>query len=149
MNKDNSNTVLFIGISIAIGIIIGSFLDFKKQTSLSFLSENSQENKIKKLIKYIKYDYVDAVNTDSLLDNTINHLLLKLDPLSVYIPRSEIQSIHESMNGSFYGIGIQCRMIRDSVTVLSVIEGGPSEKAVLLAGDRILIADKDTLSGNH
>ncbi len=147
MNKDNSNTVLFIGISIAIGIIIGSFLDFKKQTSLSFLSENSQENKIKKLIKYIKYDYVDAVNTDSLLDNTINHLLLKLDPHSVYIPRSEIQSIHESMNGSFYGIGIQFRMIRDSVTVLSVIEGGPSEKAGLLAGDRILIADKDTLSG--
>jgi len=147
MSKRSSNTIFFIGVAAAIGVLIGSVLDFNKSASVSLFSNNTQEVKIKRLINYIAYDYVDEVNTDSLLDNTINLLLKNLDPHSVYIPKSELQSIQESMNGSFYGIGIQFRMIRDSVTVLNIIKGGPSEKAGLLAGDRILIADKDTLFG--
>lgn len=149
MNNQSSNTVFLIGIAAAIGVLIGSLLNFNNRSSVSLFSDNAQEVKIKRLINYIEYDYVDAVNTDSLLDNTINHLLRNLDPHSVYIPKSELQSIQESMNGSFFGIGIQFRMIRDSVTVLNIIKGGPSEKAGLLAGDRILMVDKDTLFGKN
>jgi len=147
MSKTSSNTTLFIGIAIAIGIFIGSLLDYSTTNSLALFPNNSKEEKIKRLINYIQYDYVDEVNTDSLLDNTINQLLKNLDPHSVYIPRDELQGIQESMNGNFNGIGIQFRMIRDSVTVLNVIKGGPSEEAGLLAGDRILIADMDTIYG--
>lgn len=148
MSKKTPNTVLYIGIAVAIGILIGSMLDYPSNPSPLF-SKNKQEIKIKRLINYIQYDYVDEVDTDSLLDGAINQMLLKLDPHSVYIPKSELQGIQESMNGNFKGIGIQFRMIRDSVTVLNIIKGGPSEKAGLLAGDRILLADQDTIYGKQ
>jgi len=148
MSKQTPNTILYIGIAIAIGILIGSMFDYPSNPSPLFTS-NNQEKKIKRLINYIQYDYVDEVDTDSLLDGAINQMLLKLDPHSVYIPKSELQGIQENMNGNFKGIGIQFRMIRDSVTVLNIIKGGPSEKAGLLAGDRILLADADTIYGKR
>jgi carboxyl-terminal processing protease len=80
---------------------------------------------------------------------TIDEMLKKLDPHSVYIPKSDLASVQETMNGNFTGIGIQFRMIRDSVTVINVIDGGPSAKAGLKAGDRILKADTVTLFGKN
>jgi carboxyl-terminal processing protease len=146
MSNKYSNSILFLGIAVAIGIFIGSLLDYQSNP-VALFSNNKQENKIRRLINYIEYDYVDEVDTDSLLDGAINQMLRKLDPHSVYIPKSELQGVQENMNGNFKGIGIQFRMIRDSVTVLNIIKGGPSEKAGILAGDRILIADNDTIFG--
>lgn len=146
MSTNKSNTLLHIGLAVALGIFIGSFLNFNGTPTNPF-SKNSQETKIKKLINYIQYDYVDAVNTDSLLDKTIDDLLKNLDPHSVYIPKNELATVQETMNGNFTGIGIQFRMIRDTATVLNVIKDGPGAKAGLKAGDRILLTDKDTLYG--
>lgn len=146
MSNKHAYTALYIGIATALGILIGSFFNFQKKPSNPF-ADTSQETKIKRLINYIQYDYVDAVDTDSLLDVTIDDLLKRLDPHSVYIPKSELANVQETMNGNFTGIGIQFRMIRDTVTVINVVKGGPSEKAGIKAGDRILIADKDTLYG--
>ena len=137
-----------IGLAIALGIFIGSSLNYPDRKAF-FFSGNTQEKKIKRLINYIKFDYVDDVDTDSLLDVAINDMLLKLDPHSVYIPAREHDQIAETMNGKFVGIGVQFRMEKDTVTVLGVIKGGPSEKAGIKAGDRILIADRDTLYGKH
>ena len=148
MSKNNSITILFIGLSIAFGVLIGSFLNFKGKPTSPF-NETTQEAKIKRLINYIQYDYVDAVDTDSLLDLTINQLLKNLDPHSIYIAKNELTRVQETMNGNFTGIGIQFRIIRDTVTVINVIEGGPSFKAKIKAGDRILIADQDTLFGKN
>jgi carboxyl-terminal processing protease len=145
MTKKKANIPFFIGLSIAIGILIGSTFNYKNKSVL--FSSNANEAKIKKLINYIQYDYVDKVNTDSLLDNAISNMLVKLDPHSVYIPKDELKSITESMQGKFVGIGVSFLMHNDSVVVTSVINGGPSEKAGLLDGDRILIADNDTLFG--
>jgi len=78
---------LFIGLAIALGVFIGSNLNFKGKTVL--FSSNTNEAKIKRLINYIQYDYVDEVDTDSLLDNVITDMLEKLDPHSVYIPKEE------------------------------------------------------------
>ncbi len=139
------NIPLFIGVSVAIGILIGSTLNFKNKSIL--FSSNSSEAKIKRLINYIEYDYVDEVDTDSLLDIAITNMLKKLDPHSVYIPKEELQGVRESMQGKFVGIGISFLMHDDSVAVTSVIKGGPSEHAGIKAGDRIIIANKDTLFG--
>lgn len=138
--------IVYFALAIALGIIIGSLLDFDNTPGIAF-SQNKQKAKIKRLIDYIQYDYVDEVDTDSLLDKTINQLLLNLDPHSVYIPENEVDAIHETINGNFMGIGVEFRMVRDTVTVIRVIPGGPSEKAGILAGDRILIANNDTLYG--
>ena len=145
MIKRKAYLPLFIGIAIALGIFIGSTFNFNNNAVL--FSSNSKEAKIKRLINFIQYDYVDKVNTDSLLDDAITTMLAKLDPHSVYIPKDELQSVTESMQGKFAGIGVSFLIHEDSVAVSSVIKGGPSEKAGIKAGDRILIANADTLFG--
>ena len=114
---------------------------------LSFSKGSSQEIKLKKLINFIEKDYVDSVDTEHLLDGAITQMLGKLDPHSVYIPKENLQAVKESMQGNFVGIGVQFRVIRDSITVIQPIKGGPSIKVGIKAGDRILMANKDTLFG--
>lgn len=145
MNKKKLNLPIFLGIAIAVGIFIGSNLNFKNKSVL--FNNNSNEAKIKRLINYIQYDYVDKVDTDSLLDDAITNMLVKLDPHSVYLPKEELEQETERMQGKFVGIGVSFVMHNDSVAVATVIENGPSEKAGLQAGDRIIIAGKDTLFG--
>lgn len=145
MTKRKIYFPLIIGIAIAAGIFIGSTFNFQNKSVL--FSSNSNEAKIKRLINYIEYDYVDKVNTDSLLDDAITTMLAKLDPHSVYIPKDELQRVTESMQGKFAGIGVSFIVHDDSVAVSSVIKGGPSEKAGIKAGDRIIIANSDTLFG--
>ena len=136
---------LIIGIAVAVGIGLGTLLNFNNGSV--FFSSNSNEAKIKKLINYIQYDYVDEVDTDSLLDIAISTMLLKLDPHSVYIPKEDLGRVAETMEGKFVGIGVSFLVYKDSVAVTSVIDGGPSKKVGLKAGDRILTAEKDTLYG--
>ena len=139
---------LIIAISVALGIFLGTSLNYQKKT-ITFFGGTPQERKIKRLIDYIQYEYVDEVNTDSLLDGTIKNMLDKLDPHSVYISANELEQVSESMNGKFVGIGIQFRMHKDSLTVIKVLENGPSRKAGIKAGDRILVANNDTLYGKN
>ncbi len=145
MTKSKVRIPFFIGLSIAIGILIGSTFNYKNKSVL--FSSNTNEAKIKKLINYIQYDYVDEVNTDSLLDDAITNMLKKLDPHSVYIPKEELQRVTESMQGKFVGIGVSFLMHEDSVVVTGIIKNGPSEKAGVKAGDRIILANRDTLFG--
>jgi len=145
MTKRKVYFPLIVGIAIAVGIFIGSNFNFQNKSVL--FSSNSNEAKIKRLINYINYDYVDKVNTDSLLDDAITTMLAKLDPHSVYIPKDELQRVTESMQGKFAGIGVSFIVHDDSVAVSSVIKGGPSEKAGIKAGDRIIVANSDTLFG--
>lgn len=146
MFKNKSIYPFFFAIAVVAGIVIGSNFKFN-QPSFSFVSKGSQDAKIKRLLSYIKNSYVDEVDTDSLLDITITQMLMNLDPHSVYISKKEMQQNIESMHGNFVGIGVQFIMHQDSVTVIKAIEGGPSEKLGIKAGDRILIAGNDTLYG--
>ena len=145
MTKRKASIPIFIGLSVVIGIFIGSTFNYQNKSIL--FSSNTNEAKIKKLINYIHYDYVDKVNTDSLLDGAITNMLVKLDPHSVYIPKEELQGVTESMQGKFVGIGVSFLMHEDSVVVTGVIKGGPSERAGIKEGDRIIVAGKDTLFG--
>ena len=149
MDKNKVYIPLLLSMAVGLGIFIGSILDYSKNKRVTLFNQTPQEEKIKRLIDYIQYDYVDKVNTDSLLDGTIKQILGKLDPHSVYIPASDASAIADRMNGEFVGIGVQFRMHEDSITVIKVLQGGPSEKTEIKSGDRILIADKDTLYGKN
>jgi carboxyl-terminal processing protease len=135
---------IIISISIIFGILIGSNIgggnDF-----LSMGKYQPTNQKVQRLIKYINSDYVDEVNTDSILDVAINNILINLDPHSTYIPASNHQKVKENMAGSFVGIGVEFRVFRDTILVVNVIDGGPSQQYGLQNGDRILMADNDTL----
>ena len=146
MNKNN--LPIYFSLAVILGIIIGVF--FSGNNNSSLLSKKSvQEQKIKKLINFIEQEYVDNVNTEDLLDGAIEEMLGKLDPHSVYIPKENLQAVTENMQGNFIGIGVQFRMINDSITVVQTIKGGPSIKVGIKAGDRILIANNDTLYGKR
>lgn len=147
MNK--KNLPLFLSIAVVFGILIGMSFGGNSSNMLTFSKSSNQERKIKRLINFIERDYVDKVSTDSLLDGAITQMLGDLDPHSVYIPKENLQAVKESMQGKFVGIGVQFRMINDSITVIQPIKGGPSIKAGIKAGDRILMANKDTLFGKQ
>ena len=136
-----------LAFSVAIGIFIGGKLHFNDSPEKLF-STNSKKDKLNRLIDYIDYEYVDDIDTDSIVDVTVNNILGKLDPHSVYIPKSEMKAISENMKGDFVGIGIQFKRIKDTITVVRAIKDGPSDIKGIKAGDKILMADKDTLYGN-
>ena len=144
-----NNLPIYFAIAVVLGILIGVFFGGNSNNLLSLSKTPSKEQKIKKLINFIEEDYVDNVNTDDLLDGAIKEMLGKLDPHSVYIPKEKLQALTENMQGNFAGIGVQFKMIKDSITVVQPIKGGPSIKAGIKAGDRILIANKDTLYGKE
>lgn len=112
-------------------------------------TKNSSKQKFNKLIDYIEYEYVDPVDTDSIIENFIDTVLQNLDPHSSYIPKQDLMSVTENMKGDFIGIGVRFYIYKDSIAVIRAIEGGPSFRAGILAGDRILIADDDTLYGQN
>ena len=143
--KNNNNTPLYIGIAVAIGILIGSVLNFANRPGTIF-SKSTEAAKIKRLIDYIQYDYVDEVDTDYLLDGAINHVVSKLDPHSVYFTKDELQQENEQFEGNFVGIGVQFVVNKDSVIITKILKGGPSEPIGLKPSDRILFANKDSLS---
>ena len=142
MKNNNLYLGLIIILSVSIGYLLGS------NNIINSYSTNSDSSSVKKLnmlIKYLTQDYVDEINSDSLVNIVIKEIVNKLDPHSVFIPAVQRESLSESMKGNFHGIGVQFRMLQDTVAVSRVLKGGPSEKAGLLSGDRILMADEDTL----
>jgi carboxyl-terminal processing protease len=145
MKYDTKYLPIFIGGIFALGIFIGS-LSNAPQTHGFLIKKNTKE-KLDRLIDFIDSEYVDNVNTDSIVNLTVDNILAHLDPHSVYIPPSEQSEIAETMKGDFVGIGINFYMYNDSVAVINPVKNGPSAKAGIKAGDRILYADKTKLFG--
>ncbi|APG60650.1 S41 family peptidase [Christiangramia salexigens] len=144
MKKRNKiYTPLLLSIACAIGLILGARMNF--DTSDELFSSNPKKQKLNRLIDYIDYEYVDDVNTDSIVDITVNKILENLDPHSVYIPKKEYESVTENMQGDFVGIGVSFYKINDTIVVIKALEDGPSEKIGIRGGDRILYADDTKL----
>ena len=137
-----------IAMALAVGIFVGGKLHFN-DTPEKLFTTNSKKDKLNRLIDYIDYEYVDDINTDSIVDVTVNNILDKLDPHSVYISKNEMQQVSENMKGDFVGIGISFYMVNDSISVIRTVERGPSYLKGIKSGDRILIADNDTLYGKN
>ncbi|WP_459212724.1 S41 family peptidase [Aquimarina rhabdastrellae] len=137
-----------IGLTLGLGVFLGSKLDFN-DASTTLFSYNKKKEKLNRLIDYIDYEYVDEINTDSIVEVTVNKILENLDPHSIYIPPEELEGITESMQGDFIGIGVTYYPYKDTISVINTIKGGPSELSGIIAGDRILMADKDTLYGER
>ncbi|NBC18341.1 MAG: PDZ domain-containing protein [Bacteroidetes bacterium] len=140
-----AGTVLLIA-GMVLGVEIGSFLS--SETTANSLK------KVENAFLVINERYVDAVDSATLAESAINGMLDDLDPHSVYITADRMQQVEDNFSGSFEGIGISFEFISgpedaeaDTVTVLSVIPGGPSEEAGLLSGDRIIAVDDSSAIG--
>lgn len=138
-------SIILVFAALVIGFFLGEMMNFTKEI-INFQG-NSHKNKLNELIDFIDNEYVDSVNTDSIVGLAIDNILQKLDPHSIYVPPSEQNQIAESMKGDFVGIGVNFFMYNDTVAVVKPLPGGPSEKAGVLPGDRILFANKTKLFG--
>ncbi|MGL5113477.1 MAG: S41 family peptidase, partial [Flavobacterium sp.] len=147
MKFDSKYLPILLSATLAFGVGMGSWLNSAKNPS--FATTNASKSKLNSLIDFINNEYVDNVNTDSIVNLTVDTILAKLDPHSVYIPPSEQAQVAESMKGDFVGIGISFYMFNDSVAVIKPIANGPSAKAGILAGDRLLFAGKSQLFGRQ
>ncbi len=117
-------------------------------TSLSAQSDLDQQ--IRKLVlsaAAIDHYYVDTVDTEKLVEDAIRGMLEKLDPHSEYSNAEQTRRMNEPLRGSFDGIGVQFNMLDDTLVVVQTIMGGPSEKAGVMAGDRIISVNDTTLAG--
>ena len=142
--KSNYLPILIFA-AIAFGVLLCGWINFPNQNH--FLVKNISKSKLNKLLDFIDNEYVDSVNSDTIMNKAINTILGQLDPHSVYIPANEQVQIAESMRGDFVGIGVNFYMYKDTVAILKPIENGPSEKSGIKAGDRILYADKTKMYG--
>lgn len=125
---------------LAAGMWLGYMLADGDKTSTT-------QRKLAKVLEIISDEYVDYLDMDSVLESVIPLLTENLDPHSVYLTAEQRAEANQKLDGSFSGIGIQFQQLADSVCVVEVIEGGPSERAGLLPGDRIVAAGDSVLTG--
>lgn len=145
MNKHRF-TPLLIAIGTVVGICIGSF--FTSHFSSGTINIiNTGSNKVGYLLQLIENTYVDSVDMNTLIEDAMPQILSELDPHSSYFGPKDAEEASEDLRGSFSGIGVQFTMEQDTVNVMSVIHGGPSERIGILAGDRIVTADTTSLVG--
>jgi carboxyl-terminal processing protease len=144
-NKLNAWLPFIIAASIAAGIIIGNI--FHRTTITGGTRSYSGGNKINAVLDIINEKYVDTVNIKDLVEGVIPQIFNELDPHSNYISAKEVQSVNEELEGSFSGIGVTFNMQTDTILLISVLPGGPSEQAGLQPFDRIITINDSLFSG--
>jgi len=123
-------------------IFIGLFA-FLTSSALFAQDPDTRKNiqKLASVIQIIDYAYVDSVDLNDLVENSIVSTLKELDPHSTYISKKELDRTKERLEGSFDGIGISFQIFQDTIMVISAISGGPSEKLGIMSGDKIIEID--------
>ena len=146
--KNNSTRFIpfLLAICLIAGIAIGTFYaNHFSGNKLGII--NTSSNKLNALLRIIDDQYVDTVNMGELVEEAMPQILSELDPHSSYIPAKDLEAVTADLKGSFSGIGIQFTIQNDTIHVNNVIQGGPSEKVGLMAGDRIVEVDDSAFVG--
>jgi carboxyl-terminal processing protease len=134
---------LVLCLGLAVGIFVGS--GFNNRKASGDIGKDVQ--KFRDVLTQIQTEYVDTVNTNSLVDDAIHHMLNKLDPHSAYIPASDRIAANEDLRGNFDGIGVEFNIFHDTIVVVSALSGGPSEALGIQSGDKIVKVDNKNLAG--
>ncbi len=136
---------LLLAVVMIAGILIGTF--YANHFSGNRLNIINTSNKLNYLLRIIDEQYVDSVNMSGLVEDAMPLILSELDPHSAYISAKDAEQSVEDLKGSFSGIGISFVIQKDTVHIMSVIQGGPSEKVGLMAGDRIISVNDTAFVG--
>lgn len=145
MKKENKRLLLFLSLALVLGLFIGAYFSNVLLKKLPAFNNN----KIGAIINLISERYVDSLSVDALTEKAIPSIVNGLDPHSVYIPASELEGVNEDLQGSFSGIGVQFNITKDTISVVSVISGGPSDNVGLMAGDRIVSINDSVFVGKQ
>lgn len=136
---------------LLLGLLIGNALS-NKANAQRFFIQNGQffsqpPSKIEQVLDVMQRGYVDALDMDSITDEVVVELVQKLDPHSSYIPKKDLEMVNSELSSSFSGIGVQFNIQNDTVHIVSVIRGGPSESIGVLAGDKLVEVDDSVFVG--
>lgn len=153
--KSNNNpfTVwipLMMAVMLATGLFIGLRLGKSNRSVVRVTDANGnvvELTKVEEVLRFIDAKYLEGIDPYALEDAAIEGMLKKLDPHSSYISKDKIRGVKESLQGNFDGIGIEFFMLDDTILVVGVIPGGPSDKAGVEVGDRIVRVNDSTLAG--
>lgn len=147
--KQNIFLPIILSLVLISGIWLGYFLSVKIGSSngKNQNQQTSANEKINSLLEFIDYQYVDTINKSDLVEKTVTAMLQSLDPHSSYIPAAEFDVSNETLEGNFDGIGVEFNIIRDTIRVINPIEGGPSEKVGIRAGDKLIKVGVENLTG--
>ena len=152
--KNSKHTIIFplvLAVGIVLGILLGQFVGRNKaETQLRTLISRTgltSPNKLMQTCMLVENKFVDSISMDSLTELVIPLMMKELDPHSEYIPARDMQAMNESLEGEFDGIGVMFNAATDTVIVLSVIPNGPSAKAGIVAGDRIIEVNDTLVAG--
>jgi carboxyl-terminal processing protease len=136
---------LVIALSIVLGMMIQKRITpIVHQTNSMY---GGGQSKIDLVLSKIQRDYVDTVNYNEITEAAIPKILEELDPHSVYIPAKDFEDMNAPLQGNFDGIGVQFSIQKDTVAVVKVITGGPSEKVGIMDGDRIITVNDSLIAG--
>ncbi len=131
---------------LAVGLWIGHSFS-PTESAFSGTSGQEKYQKMQDIINVLNEKYVDTLNGDALFEQTISDMLHKLDPHSNYISAKDLQSVNESIQGQFGGVGVRFMILRDTICVTNVISGSPSQRAGVQSGDKIIQVDGIKVAG--
>ena len=136
--------VLLILMVILIGVLVYRYVEINNR---EFQIKSNKWDKLMLVLSQVEKNYVDSVDYKDVTEEILPIILERLDPHSVYFPPVELKHAEEELEGNFDGIGIQFNVPNDTAIVISVISGGPSEKAGIMSGDRIVTVNNETIAG--
>lgn len=146
MKQKSALQPVWIPLALAVAVVVGVFFG-SRFPSNNKVAEN--DRKLNAILNLIAQDYVDTTNLHDLIEMSIPEILSNLDPHTSYFSAEELKAATDDLNGSFSGIGISFVLMNDTIGVVEVIPGGPSEKVGLMAGDRIVMIDDSTATGEN
>ena len=145
MKQKSTRQPIWLPLAIALAVVVGIFIG-SRFTANKPVAEN--DRKLNAILNLIAQDYVDTTNLKDLIELSIPEILSNLDPHTSYFSAEDLKAATDDLNGSFSGIGISFVLVNDTIGVVEVIPGGPSEKVGLMAGDKIIMIDDSVVTGS-
>lgn len=137
---------VLVSISLGVGVVIGAGV-FGRSVPVGGSDVSRNVKKLRDVLSYVSQYYVDDVKEDEMVDFAITQMLTKLDPHTQYISSQDYSLFNDHLEGGFEGVGIEYQIFQDTLFVMKAMEGGPSAKAGLEAGDKIVGVDTTELTG--
>ena len=151
MNKKIWVWVVVIFLSVLFGLVVGNLLAYSNLNGNNSIGLprflRTENNKIGQMLGLINKEYVDSIDVSAIAEGLAVDLASSLDPHSVYISAGALADVNSDLEGTFSGVGIEFNIQRDTVMIVSVFNGGPSEKVGLIAGDRIIAVNDSNFTG--
>jgi len=142
--------LVWLPLLFAIVMMVGMLIGFRLRGNIrpTGFFKTRKQTPVQEVMDLVTMKYVDPIASDTLGENAIDGMLSHLDPHSLYIPPADLTEVNEDLQGNFEGIGVEFQIFDDTVNVMNVLAGGPSDKAGLKVGDKFVKVDDSVVAGN-